>query len=123
MALSAEYLAYLEDLFSIVADTTIRRMFGGVGIFRDGLMFALATGEGRLAFKADEQTVSAFSEAGAEEWVYENRSRGRKNMGYWYVPDFVLEDQDEFHSWALAAFEVARRADAKKPPGKRKLHT
>ena len=42
-------------------------------------------------------------------------------MGYWYIPERLLEEPDELKIWALKAFEVAVRADQKKPPAKRKL--
>jgi DNA transformation protein len=120
MALSAEFVSYLQDLFVAVPDVTIRRMFGGVGVFRHGLMFALATGEGRLAFKADETTVPEFAAEGAEEWVYEGKGKPMR-MGYWHVPERLLDDTDEFKTWALKAFDAAVRADGKKPPKQRRL--
>lgn len=121
MAISEEYRTYLEDLFSVMPDVTIRRMFGGVGIFRHGLMFALSPGAGGLAFKVDGQTIGRFREAESSEWVYETPSGQSKGMGYWYAPERVLEDEEEFRTWALEAFEAACRIDAGKPPAQRKL--
>jgi DNA transformation protein and related proteins len=120
MALSDEFVLHLEDLFSIVPETVMRRMFGGIGIFRHGLMYALATSEGMVAFKVDDETVGDFEAAGAQEWVYSNRSGKPMRMGYWYVPESILEDRDDFRSWALAAFGAAKRADDKKPVSERK---
>ena len=120
MALSEEFVAHLKDLFSGIPDASIRRMFGGVGVFCHGLMFALATSEGRLALKADERTAPEFAAEGAEEWIYNGKGRPMR-MGYWYVPERLLDEADEFKAWALAAFEAAVRADAKKPPKQRKL--
>jgi DNA transformation protein len=120
VALTAEYLRFLEDLFSVVSGVSIRRMFGGVGVFRNGLMFALATSEGRLAMKTDQENTPAFQAEGAQEWMYESKGRRTMKMGYWYVPERLLEESDEFRSWALAAYEAAVRADAKKPPRQRK---
>ncbi len=121
MALSNEYVAYLGDLFAEIPDASIRRMFGGVGVFRNGLMFALATGEGTLAFKADDATVPQFEAEGAQEWMYEAKGRRTMNMGYWYVPERLFDNADEFKAWAMAAYDAAVRADAKKPPKQRKL--
>ena len=52
-----EFITWLEDVFSAVPDTSIRKMFGGVGLFRHGLMYALALSDGRIALKADDQTT------------------------------------------------------------------
>ncbi len=121
MAISASYLEYLEDLFSGVPGASIRKMFGGVGVFRHGLMFALATSDGKVAFKADQKTIPEFVDAGSSEWVYENKSGKSTSMGYWYAPDFLLDDADEFSRWAEQAFETAARLDALKPEKQRKL--
>lgn len=120
MAVSGEFVTYLNDLFSVVPDTQIRRMFGGVGIFRHGLMYALATSDGRIALKADEQTVPGFRAENCSEWTYEMRGSS-KPMGYWYMPERLADDPDDLRDWALNAYEVAVRADARKPPKQRKL--
>jgi len=121
MAISPEFVTYLEDLFSVVPGTSIRRMFGGVGIFRHGLMYALAMSDGRIAMKADEQNVPDFKAEGCEEWTYEMRKSPKKSMGYWFMPERLVDDEDDFRQWAMAAFEAAVRADARKPPKQRKL--
>lgn len=120
MALSKEFTDHLRDRFAVVPDTTIRSMFGGAGIFRDGLMFALATSDGRIALKADAETIPDFLAEGSEEWRYEHKSRGAVSMGYWYLPEAVLDDPEQLRRWSENAFEAAKRADAKKPPAKRK---
>ena len=42
---------WLHDLFEPVGPITIRRMFGGAGIYRDGIMFALVS-DGEVYLKA-----------------------------------------------------------------------
>lgn len=121
MAITAAYVTYLEDLFSGVSGASIRKMFGGVGIFRHGLMFALATSDGKIAFKADEVTIPEYVDAGSSEWVYESKSGKSASMGYWYVPDHLLDNADEFTNWAEKAFDTAVRLDALKPEKQRKL--
>lgn len=121
MAISPEFVNYLDDLFTVVPGTSIRKMFGGVGIFRHGLMYALAMSDGRIAMKADEVNVPDFRAEGCTEWTYEMRSGPKKSMGYWYMPERLVDDEDEFRRWALAAFDAAVRADARKPPKQRKL--
>jgi DNA transformation protein and related proteins len=122
MAVSREFQTYVEDCFSIVPAVTVRRMFGGLGIFRNGLMFAIATSEGKLAFKADEQTFDDFIAEGAGEWIYNDQTGRAKRMGYWYAPEWLVDEPEEFREWALKAFAAARRADMRKPAAQRKLH-
>jgi DNA transformation protein len=121
MAVSAEFADYLRELFEVVPGTEVRRMFGGLGAFRHGLMYALGTSQGRLAFKADERTIPEFEAEGCSEWVH-MRATGREvRMGYWYAPERLLDDPEDFREWALAAYDAAIRADARKPPAQRKM--
>ena len=121
MAITPEFMAYLEDLFSVVPHTRIRKMFGGVGIFRHSLMFALAMGDGRIALKVDDETRSDFVAAGSSEWIYEHKTRKSVSMGYWYMPEFLADDPEAFAEWAEKAFSAAARIDQAKPPSQRKL--
>ncbi len=118
-----EYQQFLEERFEPVGDVVFRRMFGGLGIFRHGLMFALVAGEDGLCFKADEETIPRFEAVGCGPWLYEGKGGKPVEMGYWHAPERLFDEPDEFREWALAAFEVAVRADAKKPPSQRKLKT
>ncbi|MCP4074365.1 MAG: TfoX/Sxy family protein [Hyphomicrobiales bacterium] len=121
MALDSDYLTWLEDLFSVVPDTNIKSMFGGAGVFRQGLMFGLATSDGRISLKADDETLGDFIAEGCEEWQYQRKNGKITTMGYWYMPERLSEDTEELLAWSLKAFEVAMRADRNKPPGQRKL--
>ncbi len=121
MALDSDYLIWLEDLFSVVPDANIKKMFGGAGIFRQGLMFGLATSDGRVSLKADDQTVGDFVAEDCEEWQYQRKNGKVSTMGYWYIPERLSEDSEQLLEWSLKAFEVAVRAEQNKPPGQRKL--
>ncbi|MFZ1813054.1 MAG: TfoX/Sxy family protein [Rhizobiaceae bacterium] len=120
MALTKEFAAHLEDLFSVLPGSSVRRMFGGAGIFRDGLMYALSLDDGRIALKADEENLPAFLSEDMEEWTYPYKG-GQKSMGYWYMPERLADEPDELEKWARASFEAAMRADARKPASQRKL--
>ena len=109
---------FLEDLFQPVPDVRFKRMFGGVGIFRDELMFGLVADD-VLHLKADEQTIAAFEAEGCGPFVYEGKGR-MTTMPYWRVPERLFDEPEEFAQWAEAAFAVALRvAKAKKPSRKK----
>ena len=121
MAISAEFASYVEELFSVLPGTQVRKMFGGVGVFRSGVMYGLGTSSGRIALKADEQTIPEFRASDAQEWIYTDKQGRQKGMGYWYAPENMLDDPEAFREWAAKAFDVAVRADAAKPASQRKL--
>lgn len=111
---------FLEELFAPFGDVKIRKMFGGTGIFYRGLNFA-GIMEGQLRLKADEKTQGAFIAEGMTPWEYTRGDGKTVTMGYWSVPERLLDDPEEFKDWAQTAFEAALRADQKKSPSQRKL--
>jgi len=123
MAIDGGFKDFLAELFEPVGNVTFKNMFGGTGIFRHGLMFGLVS-DGRVALKVDGDTEQEFIDEGMEQWTYSregDKGDRKRSFGYWYMPDRLLEDSEELRDWALKAFDVAVRADMKKPPSKRKL--
>lgn len=103
-------IEFIEDIFAGVGPIGIRRMFGGQGIYSDGVIFALVLRD-RLMLKGDEQTAAAYEAAGMERWVYENsKSKKPVAMPYWTAPESALDDPDEMTVWARKAIEAARRS-------------
>jgi DNA transformation protein len=110
----------LEELLAPLGGVSIRRMFGGRGVFRDGLMFALLSSRGVFYLKADEETAATFAAEGCEQWMPEMKGRTMA-MPYWRAPERLLDEPDEFADWARAAYAAARRMEkAKASPKKAK---
>jgi DNA transformation protein and related proteins len=104
---------YLKEVFSAFGPVSVRRMFGGVGVYAEGTMFALVA-YGELYLKADEETIPAFRAAGVGPFVYEAKGR-RAVMSYWRLPDRLLDEPDELAEWARAALRVAQRSAVARP--------
>ena len=113
---SESFRAFVEELFEPVEGASVRLMFGGLGIFREGIMFALGADE-TLYFRSDGETDPAFLAEGSQAWVYQGRDRA-VTMPYRRVPERLLDDREEFRTWALAAFAAAQRAKVGKPKAK-----
>jgi DNA transformation protein len=90
-------------------------MFGGAGIYRDGLMFGLVAGDD-VYLKADDETRERFREAGCRCFVYEKDGK-TVEMSYWSVPDEAMDDPELLRRWADLACGAALRA---KRPKRRK---
>ncbi|MEO1701924.1 MAG: TfoX/Sxy family protein [Pseudomonadota bacterium] len=100
---------FLHDLFSSVGPITIKRMFGGQGIYADGMIIA-AVQSGRIMVKGDDQCAPAYESAEMIRWAYENPKSGNATlMPYWQVPDSALDDPEEMSRWAHMALGAARR--------------
>lgn len=95
-----------------------RRMFGGFGIFLDGLMFGLIAHDA-LWLKVDDANRGNFTNAGSRPFTYEGKSRPVE-MSYWLVPDDVFTDPTALLDWAGSAHAAAQRAKRKSPPKRKK---
>ena len=102
--------ADIEDMFASLGPVTIKRMFGGKGIYYSGCILALEV-DGSILLKADGHTRPAFEEAGAVQWVYDGQ-KGRKAvaMPYWSIPEDAYDDPDVMAHWVGLAYEAALRA-------------
>ena len=107
-----EFVDYAVDLMQTIGPVSARRMFGGYGIFLDGLMFALVA-DSTLYLKTDAESAAAFAELGLEAFGY-NRQGKSIRMSYHQAPEACLEDADVMNLWANRAYEAAMRAAARK---------
>jgi DNA transformation protein len=97
------------DLFAAFGRVSVRRMFGGFGIYADGVMFALAS-RGVIYLKADDETVAAFRQEGTGPFTYDTKHGKHASLSYWRLPDRLYDDPDELAAWAGIALAVARRS-------------
>ena len=108
MAVYDSYRDFVLEQLGRVTPVTGKSMFGGVGLYAEGLFFALVA-EDRLYFKVDDATRSAFERLGMEPF----RPFGEDSaMGYYEVPVDVVEDPVQLAPWMRQAINVA--ADAKR---------
>ncbi len=105
MAVSDDFRDFVLEQLAPAGRVTPRAMFGGVGLYLDGLFFALIDDDA-LYFKADETTRLRYEKAGSKPFC-PYTDQPDKPMGYWQVPAEVLEDPDELAAWAREAMGVA----------------
>ncbi len=119
MSTSAEFLAFVTEQMAGFGPVDVRRMFGGAGVFRDGVMFALIADE-VLYLKADETTEADFKAEGLAPFTYQTKRNPRTVMSYWRAPERCLDDPDDMTEWCRNAFAVAlKSAKPAKPKKKR----
>ena len=106
MAVSQSYREFVLEQLGRVTPVTGKSMFGGVGIYAQGLFFALIAAD-RLYFKVDDATRPDFERRGMEPF----RPFGEDSaMGYYEVPADVVEDVTQLEVWMRKAIEVAAKA-------------
>lgn len=109
MAVSQEYLNFLAEMLEPLGAVSIRRMFGGAGIYIDGSFIAIVVDE-RLYLKVDDETRATFEAEDLEPFEYKKRSGAVGVMSYYAAPESVYDDPDEMQAWARLAWEAALRA-------------
>lgn len=115
MAISAEFLAFLQEQLAPLGHVTSRRMFSGAGLYCDGVIFALILRDA-VYFKVDDGNRAAYEAEGCAPFSYEAKGRTVEIGAYWRVPERLFDDPDEMVEWARAAMAAGHRAVAKKKP-------
>ena len=119
MPVNADFAAFLQEQLEPSGPVTIRSMFGGAGLFRDGVMFGLIAYD-TLYFKTGDANRGDYEDAGMDPFTYEGKSKPVA-MSYHQVPADLLEDPDGLSEWAHRAFAVAVKwKKAKKPKRSKK---
>src|SRR4051812_35651051 len=112
----------IHELFGEFGPISVRRMFGGQGIFVDGMMIALVA-RGLIYLKADAQTIPAFEQEGLAPFRYATRNGEHTLTSYWRMPNRLYDDAEELARWARGAHSAALRralAPRKAPIQRRK---
>lgn len=107
MAVTNEQIAQIEDLFEGVGQITTRKMFGGLGIYAHGTIFAVLMSDGDLKLKGAGAMADTFEAEGWTRWTYQREGSDKITaMPYWSLPDALLDDPDEASAWANRALEA-----------------
>jgi DNA transformation protein len=108
-----------DDLFRDFGPITVRRMFGGEGIYAGDLMIGLV---------ADDQIYLKTGDGNRADFLAESCGpftfpRGEKTMSlpYHAVPERLLDDPEEFAGWARKALAAAVAAKAPRQKSSKKL--
>jgi len=98
----------LEEHLAPLGPIQVRRMFGGAGVFLDGLMFGLVS-DGVLYLKVDDRNRPVFEAEGLGPFVYEKLGKPATLTSYRQAPERLLDEPDEMLAWARDALAAARR--------------
>jgi DNA transformation protein len=110
--MSDEFVDYVMELLGPFGTVRTRRMFGGYGVYLDGLMFAIVSGDA-LYLKADPMNRIEFEQAGCEVFTYARKGK-RATLGFFRAPEDAMESAELMLPWARTAYAAALRANAKK---------
>ena len=110
----AQFLEYvLSEVLADVDGISSRAMFGGYGIYKDGVIFAIIADE-QLYFKVDESNRGDYEQYGSHPFVYSQGKTKSTTMSYWELPADIMEDRDEIAKWIDKSYAVSLSQKKKK---------
>ena len=107
----------VDELFAAFGPVSVRRLFGGAGIYAEDTMFALVH-DGVIYLKVDADTLPAFERESLEPFTYTTKNGRRGVMSYRRMPERLYDEPEELAAWAREALAAARRATAGQGPAK-----
>ena len=116
MPVSPDFREYVVDQLGRIAPVAARGMFGGVGLYSDGLFFGLIDDD-RVYLKVDASNRGEFEALGMK--AFAPYGDAAKAMQYYELPGDLLEDRDRLRPWIEKAIQVARTAAGRKAKKKR----
>jgi DNA transformation protein len=102
-----EFTLYINDLLSAHGRILVKRMFGGHGVYCDGLFIAILSDE-TLYFKADEVSRQTFENAGCTRFSYSSAGK-TATLNFYAAPAEAMESPTFIKPWARLAIEAALR--------------
>ncbi|CAH0991288.1 hypothetical protein SIN8267_01390 [Sinobacterium norvegicum] len=103
-----EFADFSCELLQGIGPVISKPMFGGFGLFLEGLMFALIA-DHTLYLKVDETSKTHFTDLGLEPFSYFKKDK-QFSLNYFQAPEQVFDDIDAMRHWGNIAYEAALRA-------------
>ena len=119
MSVSDATLEHMRELLTPFGEISFKRMFGGAGVYRHGVMFALVVGD-ELYIKTDDETEARFRGAGAHAFTFTRKDGVTESMRYLSLPAADVDDPEAASAWARLGLEAALRAKSGGKPRHRK---
>jgi len=107
----SEFVKYLDVVFREFGTITSKKMFGGYGVYHQGIMFALVADD-QLYLKTDNVNEKYFIEKSLAQFEYQKGDKVVK-MSYFLAPDDIMDDAEQAMIWGTRSFDAAKRAHRK----------
>lgn len=105
-----DYIIY--DLLGDDPHITTRKMFGGYGLYQDGIIFGLIIND-TLYFKVNEENKTQYESYGSKPFRYSNGTK-EVSMSYHEVPEEILDDREQLFDWIDESARISKTTKNKK---------
>jgi DNA transformation protein len=103
----SDFIPFVQELLEDWAPVSARRMFGGHGLYHEGLMFAIVMDQ-RLYLKADEVNRPEFEKLGLTPFSFAMKGKVVA-LSYWAAPDAIFDSRQDAVRWAKSSWDAALR--------------
>ena len=110
MASRDDFLAYVLELLEPLGRVHARGMFGGYGLYCEGVFFGIVL-DNTFYLKADDRNRGKFERAGSEIFSC-SRNGKRAILNFYRAPEDALDAPQLILPWAKSAVGAALRARA-----------
>ena len=107
-----EFVEYLHELLHDFGPIQAKKMFGGYGIYHQGLMFGLVADD-TLYLKSYDESMPQFEAMQLPAFRYQRQGK-EITMSFHQAPADMLEQADEATHWAGLAYAAALRSKQRK---------
>lgn len=111
---SRDFIGHVLELLQ-PSRSSARAMFGGHGIYVDGLIVGLVVDD-TLYLKTDDESRARFLALDLPPFTYRKKTGAVEVTSYYRPPDEALESPDAMREWVRLAMGAALRAAARKAP-------
>ena len=108
----SEFVDYLHEVFAEFGKINARKMFGGYGVYRDGVMFGLVADD-QLYLKVDDTIRKDFEAKDLDAFEYNKQGKPMK-MSYYLAPEAIYDDPEVAAQWARKSWDIAWKNKQKK---------
>lgn len=112
MAISNEFIDFLHEVFEGLGPIQAKRMFGGYGIYHDGLMFGLVVAN-QLYLKVDDENRHFFEAQKLGPFVFAMKGKPVQ-LSYHLAPEAIMDERELAAMWARRSWNAALRAQSLK---------
>jgi DNA transformation protein len=107
--MSKEFVEYIIEILEPFGNIKARKMFGGYGIYKNMLMFALIA-DNELYFKADSDTAKYFKSQDLEPFTYQAKGK-LIALSYYKISPEIIEDGELLTKYFNMAYSSALNSD------------
>lgn len=111
MPVTDQFVNFVLDQLSGWGEVSVRRMFGGAGLYREGRIFGVIADD-VLYLKVNDSNRDDFLRAGSAPFNPYPEVAKTTTFSYYEIPPEVLEDRDNASKWAQRSLDIQLKTRA-----------